>query len=529
MPGLGLGKRQQGVTKFVENIEPDPVFGLGYVPKEEDWARVSAIHRGRSLARRLGIPFDYPTAPIRGSLMEYFTKSKTHLPHSLPSQVWVDEITGEIVPSFEALFGELHVSDVGGSDALVFELGSTNHIGSSSRVLVAQKSSITVVGLSPLAYISRSSSSSSILSLHFLDFVTDESEFMDGAFATDDYQCEVDDMTLGPLVSEKEKEITLDLMMISSGELEAYDSSHDLVHETQGVVAEENALGSFEPFPVLMSNDSVLITDVGGNAFATCVESVVASDPILNTESVALDVLVSQVNEMNVSEYSFVCCDNVLLNPNMCMDRPGIFVCNLDESDPLDSDDESMLDQPPQELTRTVESHENRAQPIMEDTEIIDLGTKEQPKEIQIGTSLSQSEKSELIELLESYLDVFAWSYEDMPGLDPNIVQHHLPLLPDAKPIKQKLRRMNSKWSVQVKEEIEKQVKAGFLRVIEYSDWLANIVPVAKKDGRVRMCVDYRDLNKASPKDDFPLPHIDMLVDATAGHALFSFMDGFSG
>ena len=159
--------------------------------------------------------------------MDYFTKSKTHRPHSLPSHVWVDEITGEIVPSFEALFGELHIFDVGGSDALTFKLGSTNHIGSSSRVLVAQKSSVAAVGISPLAHIFRCSSSSSILSLHFPDFVTDEFEFIDGAFATDDYQCEVDDMTLGPLVLEKEKEITLDLMMISSGKFEAYDSSHD--------------------------------------------------------------------------------------------------------------------------------------------------------------------------------------------------------------------------------------------------------------------------------------------------------------
>ena len=66
----------------------------------------------------------------------------------------------------------------------------------------------------------------------------------------------------------------------------------------------------------------------------------------------------------------------------------------------------------------------------------------------------------------------------------------------------------------------------------EYPEWLANRVPVPKKDGRVRMCVDFRDLNKASPKDDFPLPqpHIDILVDNTAGHELLllSFMDGFS-
>ena len=65
--------------------------------------------------------------------------------------------------------------------------------------------------------------------------------------------------------------------------------------------------------------------------------------------------------------------------------------------------------------------------------------------------------------------------------------------------------------------------------MVEYPEWLANVVPVPKKDGKVRVCVDFRDLNKASPKDDFPLPHIDMLVDSTAGHSMLSFMDGFSG
>ena len=63
----------------------------------------------------------------------------------------------------------------------------------------------------------------------------------------------------------------------------------------------------------------------------------------------------------------------------------------------------------------------------------------------------------------------------------------------------------------------------------KYPQWVANIVLVPKKDGKVRMCVDYRDLNRATPKDNFPLPHIDTLVDNTAIHYLFSFMDGFSG
>ena len=81
---------------------------------------------------------------------------------------------------------------------------------------------------------------------------------------------------------------------------------------------------------------------------------------------------------------------------------------------------------------------------------------------------------------------------------------------------------------MQVKEEIQKQLRVGFLLVVEYPEWLANVVHVPKKDGKVRVCVDFRDLNKASPKDDFPLPHIDMLVDSTAGHPMLSFMDGFS-
>ena len=82
---------------------------------------------------------------------------------------------------------------------------------------------------------------------------------------------------------------------------------------------------------------------------------------------------------------------------------------------------------------------------------------------------------------------------------------------------------------LKIKEEVTKQLDAGFLEVSKYPQWVANIGPVPKKDGKVWMCVDYRDLNRASPKDNFPLPHIDTLVDNIAKHSLFSFMDGFSG
>ena len=79
-----------------------------------------------------------------------------------------------------------------------------------------------------------------------------------------------------------------------------------------------------------------------------------------------------------------------------------------------------------------------------------------------------------------------------------------------------------------MKEKIQKQLSVGFFLVVEYLEWLAHVVPVLKNDGKVRVCVDFRDLNEASPKDDFSLPHIDMVVDNAVGHSMLSFMNGFS-
>ena len=79
-----------------------------------------------------------------------------------------------------------------------------------------------------------------------------------------------------------------------------------------------------------------------------------------------------------------------------------------------------------------------------------------------------------------------------------------------------------------IKEEVQKLTLAKFIREVYYPDWLANVVMVRKANGKWRMCVDFTDLNKACPKDSYPLPHIDQLVDSTAGHKLLSFMDAFS-
>ena len=148
---------------------------------------------------------------------------------------------------------------------------------------------------------------------------------------------------------------------------------------------------------------------------------------------------------------------------------------------------------------------------------------------MRIGSALSTYERVCLVQLLKSYLDIFAWSYQDISGLDPSIVQHRLTFLPYARPIKQKLRRLHPHLSLQVKKEIQKQLSVGFLLVVEYPEWLANVVLIPKNDNNVRVCVDFRDLNKDSTKDDFLFPHINMLVDSTISHSMLSFMDRFFG
>ncbi|KAA3452473.1 RNA-directed DNA polymerase (Reverse transcriptase), Ribonuclease H-like protein [Gossypium australe] len=192
-----------------------------------------------------------------------------------------------------------------------------------------------------------------------------------------------------------------------------------------------------------------------------------------------------------------------------------------------DLEDDQGCDLSP-ELLRMVEQEEKQILPHKESVEIMNLGDRQEKKEVKIGACITVETKRDLIKLLQEFKDVFTWSYQHMPGLSTDIVVHRLPIKEEYKPVQRKLRRMRPDVLLKIKEEVKKQFNAGFLQVVKYSEWVANIVPVPKKDGKVRMCVDYRDLNKASPKVNFPLPHIDTLVDNTAGYSLFSFMDGFS-
>ena len=109
------------------------------------------------------------------------------------------------------------------------------------------------------------------------------------------------------------------------------------------------------------------------------------------------------------------------------------------------------------------------------------------------------------------------------------MITHRLNTNPSFKPVKQKRRSFAPERQKAINEEVSKLLQAGAIREVEYPEWLANVVLVKKAKGKWRLCIDFTDINKACPKDSFPLPRIDLIVDATAGHELLSFMDAFSG
>ena len=114
-----------------------------------------------------------------------------------------------------------------------------------------------------------------------------------------------------------------------------------------------------------------------------------------------------------------------------------------------------------------------------------------------------------------------------MPGISSEVIQHKLNVNPERKPVQQRRRVFASERDQAVTNEVTKLLTAGFIQEVYYPEWLANVILVKKANGKWRMCVDFTDLNKACPKDSFPLPRIDQLVNSTAGHKLLTFMDAF--
>jgi hypothetical protein len=162
--------------------------------------------------------------------------------------------------------------------------------------------------------------------------------------------------------------------------------------------------------------------------------------------------------------------------------------------------------------------------------EEIDIWDSVTPRPNFINKNLSADYKSNLVELLREYVDCFGWNYQEMPGLSCDLVEHRLPIKVGFRLFKQHARRYNPLMYDQIKEKINRLLKANFIRPYRYVEWISNIVPVEKKvSDKIRVGIDFRNLNRATPKDEYPMPIVDMLINDASWHKVLHFLDGNAG
>jgi len=159
----------------------------------------------------------------------------------------------------------------------------------------------------------------------------------------------------------------------------------------------------------------------------------------------------------------------------------------------------------------------------------VDIGNGDKPRPTFISAKLNFECKQQLTDLLKEYKDCFAWDYTEMSGLDRSIVEHRLPIKFGFWPHQQPAHRCNPNILADIKAKITKLIEGKFIRQCRYAEWISNVVPVYKKNEKLRVYIDFRNLNKATPMDGYPMPVADLLVDAAAGYRIISFMDGNAG
>lgn len=150
-------------------------------------------------------------------------------------------------------------------------------------------------------------------------------------------------------------------------------------------------------------------------------------------------------------------------------------------------------------------------------------------KSLNMGKVCSETEQENFIHLCQEFNDVFSWTYDYLKGFDPSLFQNTIDLVDKAKLVRQKQRPVNPKIEPLMRKELSKLIEANIIFSIKHSSWVANLVPVRKKNGEIRLCVDFRDLNQASLKDHHPLPSMEQILSKVSGSRRFSFLDGFSG
>jgi hypothetical protein len=162
--------------------------------------------------------------------------------------------------------------------------------------------------------------------------------------------------------------------------------------------------------------------------------------------------------------------------------------------------------------------------------EEIDIGDGVTPRLTFVNKNFNANYKDNLVKLLRECVGCFAWNYQEMLGLRCDLVEHWLSIKDGFGPFKQHARCYNTLMYDRIKEEIDRLLKANFIRPCKYAEWISSIVLVEKKGSRnIRVCIDFINLNRATPKDEYPMPIADMIINDASGHKVLSFLDGNAG
>jgi hypothetical protein len=144
--------------------------------------------------------------------------------------------------------------------------------------------------------------------------------------------------------------------------------------------------------------------------------------------------------------------------------------------------------------------------------ETINIGTLENPKNINLDKTMSKEERKAYLKMLRQYQDFFSWSYQDLKTYDTHIIQHTMPLKTEVKTFQQKLQKYHPSLEPLMYQELKKLLDVKIIFEVRHFAWVANLVPVRKKSGEIRLCVDFRNLNRDLEKDNYPVPPMQQLL-----------------
>ena len=384
MLGLGLGRRQHGRGEFITVVDHDPPFGLRFVPLEADFRCMAQLRQERVRSRLHHIAFGYPLRPYSLRLTDYFVRALKPLLHPNGS---IDEPTNIQHVEMHQLFSQLQLR--GGAP-------------DTSTTLIAP----------PFP------GQSSVLTMCFPDEIANYGG-IDGVMSSDDY----DEELLRMVISQPEPDSALSYFCVLA------------LRDDEGAPLTQDDDAITGDFIVDIASPDILGHVVGES---DAVDPPLSFDVLSGFVSRSDDVLAFSSMDLSIFEYSPVSFIDDIDDIDECVPHSPTSLFHDIDDEPLQPDfDDSYRSDSDHSFT------DERVSPPFDDLETIDLGTASQPREMRIGTTLSTDERDSLLRLLRSYLVVFAWPYEDMSSLDPSIVQHHLPLVPHARPVKQKLRRLH--------------------------------------------------------------------------------------